>query len=298
MKRYVIGTRGSPLALVQAKTVAGHLQKLVPDCDFVIDIIHTKGDQLPEVPLQQSTTQGLFCRELDFALLDGRIDLAVHSLKDLPTTVMDGILLMPILSRADPRDAFIGADGIGFDNLLDGSVIGTASLRRQAQIKHLNPSLKTCLIRGNVQTRLRKMTAQKMAGTFLAYCGLERLKMPHVATTIFPPDVFLPAVGQGILGATCRAMDSRLTALLQKISSPQLQRISTTERTFMQAIEGNCTMPIGGYAIEKNGHLFLTGGIGDAQKGVFVRHSIEGDRPEDIAQEVADVVRQKLESLL
>ncbi|MCH8237202.1 MAG: hydroxymethylbilane synthase [Proteobacteria bacterium] len=251
-----IGTRGSPLALAQAREVQG----LLAGTETEIVTIKTTGDRVLDRPLADIGGKGLFTKEIDEALLAGRVDLAVHSMKDLETWLPEGIGLTAVLEREDPRDVFISAKAASLDELAPGSVVGTASLRRQAQILHRRPDLRVEPIRGNVQTRMKKLDAGEVDATLLALAGLKRLGMAGVATEILETDQLLPAVGQGAIGITGRADDEKTSALVGRIShAPTMIRL-TAERAMLAALDGSCRTPIAGLAeLDATGGLTLRG---------------------------------------
>jgi len=250
-----IGTRGSPLALAQAREVRGLLD---PAAD--ITVIKTTGDAVLDRPLADIGGKGLFTKEIDEALLDGRVDVAVHSMKDLETWLPGGIVLAAVLEREDVRDAFVSEKAESLDALPAGSVVGTSSLRRQAQILHRRPDLRVEALRGNVQTRMRKLKAGEADATLLALAGLKRLDMAGVATEILATDVLLPAVAQGAIGITCRADDGRSRDALVALNHQQTWDRITAERAMLAALDGSCRTPIGGLAeIDADGTLNLRG---------------------------------------
>ncbi len=247
-----IGTRASPLALAQAHEVRDLLMAKHPDLAapgaIAIVEISTTGDQVQDRALSEVGGKGLFSKEIDAAQLDGRIDIAVHSMKDLETHLAAGITLVAVLMREDVRDVLITDKASGLDDLPAGSLIGTSSLRRQAQILHRRPDLKVCLFRGNVQTRLRKLAEGQADATLLALAGLNRLGNAHVATEILAPEVLLPAVAQGAIGITCRDQDAAIHDLVMSLNhAPSLLRVSA-ERALLDELDGSCRTPIGGLA--------------------------------------------------
>jgi hydroxymethylbilane synthase len=247
-----IGTRGSPLALAQTHEVRDRLAAANPalahDGAISIEVIKTTGDMVLDRALAEIGGKGLFTRELDDAMLAGRIDLAVHSMKDVPTWLPDGIVLPCILEREDPRDTFISLTADNLAGLPAGSVVGTASLRRQAQILHRRPDLKVAVFRGNVQTRLRKLDAGEVDATMLALAGLKRLGKMDVATAIFEPEEILPAVAQGAIGITCRSGDVRAMEFLAPLNhAPTMARV-TAERALLAVLDGSCRTPIAALA--------------------------------------------------
>ncbi|NQV98912.1 MAG: hydroxymethylbilane synthase [Rhodospirillales bacterium] len=247
-----LGTRGSPLALAQAHEVRDLLVRHHPElaAPGAIEIIEIKttGDQVQDRALSEVGGKGLFSKEIDAAQRDGRIDIAVHSMKDLETHLAPGLELIAVLEREDVRDVFISKRANRLDLLPAGSVVGTSSLRRQAQILHRRPDLEVCLFRGNVQTRLRKLDEGEADATLLALAGLNRLGKSALATEILAPEVLLPAVAQGAIGITCRLGDTLTIDRVRALNhEPTLVRISA-ERALLAALDGSCRTPVGGLA--------------------------------------------------
>lgn len=245
-----IGTRGSPLALAQAHEVRGRLSK-AHDMDperIEIVIIKTLGDQILDRALAEVGGKGLFTKEIETALLNGDIDLAVHSMKDMPTVLPDGLVIPTMLEREDTRDAFISFKAKTPADLPPGAVVGTASLRRQAQLKHMRPDLEVITYRGNVQRRLKKLQEGVVDATFLAYAGLRRLGVADVATSLVEQDDMLPAVAQGAIGIEIREGDARTAQLLDAINHPPTVLCVAMERVFLHELDGSCRTPIAGLA--------------------------------------------------
>ncbi len=259
-----IGTRGSPLALAQTYMVRGLLAAahgVEPD-HFAVEIIKTTGDQIQDRPLSESGGKGLFTKELDVALIAGDIDFAVHSSKDLPTHLPAEIIIAGYLPREDVRDAWIGRDGATIDARLPGAIVGTASLRRAAQVKRRRPDLQTTLLRGNVHTRLGKVESGEVDATLLALAGLKRLGLADRATALLPIDDFPPAVGQGAIGITARAGDAETRAALAPILDEATALALAAERAFLTALDGSCRTPIAGHAtVGVNGELSFYGEV-------------------------------------
>jgi hydroxymethylbilane synthase len=258
-----IGTRGSPLALAQTHMVRALLagaHGLAEDY-FAIDVIKTTGDQIQDRPLSESGGKGLFTKELDSALIAGTIDLAVHSSKDLPTHLPAEIVIAGYLPREDVRDAWIGRDGATIDSLPAGAVVGTASLRRAAQVKRKRPDLTTALLRGNVQTRLGKVESGEIDATLLALAGLKRLGLADRATALLAIEDFPPAVGQGAIGVTARARDEETRALLAPIFDAATAFALAAERAFLSALDGSCRTPIAGHATVAGDQLAFYGEV-------------------------------------
>ena len=245
-----LGTRGSPLALVQARTVRTCLAAALGENEEAIEIvrIRTTGDGIQDRPLSEVGGKGLFTKEIEEAMLDGRIDFAVHSSKDMPTVSQPGLTLAACLEREDPRDVFISRKAKGFADLPQGAVLGTASLRRQAIAKRLRPDLQVLPLRGNVETRLKKLDAGDVDATLLALAGLRRLGLTQHATAVLSIDEFLPAVGQGAIGIEARADDARTLDALSRINHRQTFDAVACERAFLAELDGSCKTPIAGYA--------------------------------------------------
>ena len=258
-----IGTRGSPLALAQAHETRARLCAAfdVPPEAFDIAVIKTTGDRIIDRPLKEIGGKGLFTREIEQALLSGEIDIAVHSMKDMPVLQPEGLLLDTYLPREDVRDAFVAPEAQGLAELPAGTKVGTSSLRRRAQVLVAFPHLEVVEFRGNVQTRLKKLADGVAACTFLAQAGLNRLGMAHVARGAISPDVMLPAVAQGAIGIERRADDTRTAAMLEAIhDGPTGQRLAA-ERAFLATLDGSCETPIAGLAELDGGTLRLRGEI-------------------------------------
>ncbi len=257
-----IGTRGSPLALYQARLVQSLLAKrhysVSPQRDFPIVTFTTSGDKL-KGELSQFGGKGLFTKELEVALEQGAIDIAVHSMKDVPTVLQSGHKIGAVLEREDPRDAFISPKFASIADLPDGANIGTASLRRRAQIAAIRPDVRFSLLRGNVGTRLKKLNAGDCDATFLAFAGLKRLGQPGVATQIIEPDDMLSAPAQGAIGIELMDQNSFAADFAGPLNHPETLIAITAERAFLRALDGSCRTPIAALATIANGHLKLSG---------------------------------------
>ncbi|AXK82492.1 hydroxymethylbilane synthase [Pseudolabrys taiwanensis] len=245
-----IGTRGSPLALTQARMVAARLAAAmrVEETAIEIVVIRTTGDAIQDRPLAEVGGKGLFTKEIEQALLEGRVDVAVHSTKDMPTFSQPGLMLTACLEREDPRDAFISRTAPSLALLPQGATLGTASLRRQAIAKRLRPDLKVVPLRGNVETRLRKLDAGEVDATLLALAGLRRLGLTEHATAVMSADEFLPAVGQGAIGIEARENDARTRQVLARIDHADTSAAVACERAFLAVLDGSCKTPIAGHA--------------------------------------------------
>jgi hydroxymethylbilane synthase len=258
-----IGTRGSPLALAQAHETRDRLGAAfgLPQEAFEIVVIKVTGDAVQDRPLKEIGGKGLFTREIEDALLDGSIDIAVHSMKDMPVEQPEGLILDTFLPREDVRDAFVSIGGGALAGLAQGAVVGTSSLRRKAQLLARRPDLQIVEFRGNVQTRLRKLSEGVAEATFLAMAGLNRLGMADVPRQPIEPEDILPAVAQGAIGIERRLVDSRAAAMLEAIHhGPTGQRLKA-ERAFLAALDGSCQTPIAGLAELSGGNLRLRGEI-------------------------------------
>jgi hydroxymethylbilane synthase len=245
-----IGTRGSALALAQASETRARLMTAhgLPESAFHIEVISTSGDRIQDRPLSEAGGKGLFTKEIEEALLEGRVDIAVHSSKDMPTWIPEGLTLAAFLEREDPRDAFIGREAKRLTDLPHGAVVGSSSLRRQALIRRVRPDLQVVMFRGNVPTRLRKLDGGAVEGTLLANAGLKRLALAHRITELLPLDEFPPAPGQGAICIETRAGDARTAELLAPIDHRATGQALGCERAFLAALNGSCRTPIAGYA--------------------------------------------------
>lgn len=244
-----IGTRGSKLALRQAAMTVEALQTYHPGLKTETVIIKTTGDAVQDRPLADIGGKGLFCKELEQALLARDIDCAVHSLKDMETTLPHGLSLAATLPREDPRDAFIARPGMDWETLPPGSCIGTGSIRREAQLRALKPDWEIMPLRGNVGTRIAAVTEGKIDATLLACAGLKRLGLEEHITDLLPPETMLPAACQGIIGLECRENDPATRQLLESINDPQTMQLARCERALLHALDGSCRTPVGALAV-------------------------------------------------
>jgi hydroxymethylbilane synthase len=258
-----IGTRGSALALAQAAETRARLMAAhgLPEDMFEIVVISTSGDRIQDRPLSEVGGKGLFTKEIEEALLDRRIDIAVHSSKDMPTRLPEGLTLSAFLEREDVRDAFIGRAAASIDELPRGAVVGSSSLRRQALLRRLRPDLQVVTFRGNVQTRLRKLESGEVDATLLALAGLRRLSLAGVATQLLPVENFPPAPGQGAICIECRSGVDRVSELLSHINHHDTESALRCERAFLAALDGSCRTPIAGYATIDGNRLSFNGTI-------------------------------------
>ncbi|MBY6091318.1 hydroxymethylbilane synthase [Maritimibacter alkaliphilus] len=258
-----IGTRGSPLALAQAHETRDRLATAfdLPAEAFEVVVIQTTGDRVQNRALREIGGKGLFTREIEDALLTGGIDIAVHSMKDMPVLQPDGLVLDCYLPREDPRDAFVSRKYARLADVPEGARMGTSSLRRRAQLLVKRPDLEVVEFRGNVQTRLRKLDESVAEATFLAMAGLNRLNQPEIAQSALEPEEMLPAVAQGAIGIERRMDDSRVAAMLEAIHHGETGQRLAAERAFLAALDGSCETPIAGLALLEGGDLWLRGEI-------------------------------------
>ena len=289
-----IATRHSPLAMWQANFVKAELEKFHPGLVVELLPIKTQGDIILDTPLAKIGGKGLFVKELEVAMLDGRADLAVHSMKDVPVDFPEGLGLTIICEREDPRDAFVSNHFSNLDQLPLGSVVGTCSLRRQCQLLELRPDLIVKELRGNVNTRLRKLDEGQYDAIILAAAGLLRLKMEDRIANYIEPEVSLPAVGQGAVGIECRLDDQQTIELLKPLEHAKTRQRVTAERAMNLALQGGCQVPIGSYSIFKGNQLFLRGLVGSVDGKKIIRKEITGN-PEDAEQMGLSLAKQLLD---
>jgi len=291
----LIGTRGSPLALWQANHVRALLIAAhgLGDDAIALEPITTSGDRIRDKPLRNFGGKGLFTKEIDEALLNGAVDLAVHSMKDLPTDLPPGIVIAAVLKRGDVRDAFISARGETLTALPPGAVVGSSSLRRQAQVKRLRPDLQVIDFRGNVETRIAKLERGIVDATLLALAGLNRLGLAGHVTSILSTDEMLPAVAQGAIGIACRGNDVLTRDLLQALNDDSTATAVACERAFLAQLDGSCRTPIAGLAEISGDALRFRGLVLNLEGTEW--HEIEGlGRPEDAARIGAGAGRELL----
>ncbi len=288
-KSVIIGSRGSQLALVQAESVLAQLSKANPRLKFSISKIATEGDLNRRLPLDQMAGVGVFVKELEAALLDGRIDIAVHSLKDMPTEIPEGLYLAVVTKRLDPRDILVSKAG-KLAELAPGSRIGTGSIRRAIQLIAYRPDLKVCSIRGNVNTRLQKVSSGELDGVILAASALIRLGWQDRITEYLPLEHFLPPAGQGALGIEIRADDKETGELVLPLNHQSTWQSVVAERTFLGALGGGCRAPIAVLGTVNDNTLKLVGMVADASVKKALHASEEGDikDPERIGTRLAE----------
>lgn len=275
-----IASRGSELALWQARAVERALREAVPGAPVEIQVIRTTGDRILDVPLAKIGDKGLFTKEIDEALLRGDADVAVHSLKDVPTRLPEGLAIVAVTSREDPRDVLIRRDGVeaGLADLPAGSRVGTSSLRRRAQLRALRPDLEVMDLRGNLNTRLAKLDAGEYDAALLAAAGILRLGWRARISAYLEPDTWLPAVGQGALAVVARADDEEARARASSLHDPATADATTAERAFLAALEGGCQIPIGALATVSGDTLTLHGLVADLEGDPVLRGEAAGPR--------------------
>ncbi|MEL6595325.1 MAG: hydroxymethylbilane synthase [Pseudomonadota bacterium] len=292
-----IGTRGSPLALAQAFETRERLAKAfdLPFEAFTIVVIKTTGDKVLDRPLKEIGGKGLFTREIEEDMLSGKIDIAVHSMKDMPVAQPEGLLLDTYLPREDVRDAFVSLDGGKLSDLAEGATVGTSSLRRKAQLLNYRPDLNIVEFRGNVQTRLQKLENKVAEATFLAMAGLNRLDMKDVPRTAIETDEMLPAVAQGAIGIERRADDRRMAEMLEAIHDTETGQRLAAERAFLAALDGSCETPIGGLAELEGGTVKLRGEIlrVDGSEAISDRGDAPIEDGADLGTELARSLRSR-----
>lgn len=285
--RVVIGTRASDLALWQSNRVAAMLRQANPGLAVELELIETKGDRVLDVALSRIGDKGLFTKELENALLENRVDLAVHSLKDMQTRLPEGLQLGGVTERAAPEDALVAPPGTTLENLPHGAVVATGSLRRRAQLLRIRPDLQVAEVRGNVPTRLRRYRENGWDGMILARAGLERLELADEIAQVIDPDVMIPAVGQGALGIEIREGDAETLALVQGLEHPDTRRAADAERAFLRCLEGGCQAPIGAFAVIDGETLRLVGLVASLDGRRTIREETEGKKEEAEALGVA-----------
>ena len=288
----VIGARGSRLAVWQAEWVQVRLKELAPELTVTLQRIKTSGDKILDVPLAAIGGKGLFVKEIEEALLREEIDLAVHSMKDVPTTLPDGLSILCVPAREDPRDVLISRDSCSLDQLPKGSRIGTSSLRRQAQLLHYRPDLHIELLRGNLDTRLRKLHNGEYDAIVLAAAGLMRMGWSNKVTEYLPPEVSLPAIGQGALGLEGRRNDRFVQILVEKLEHGPTRIAVMAERALLKRLEGGCQVPIAAHATVKGDTLIMDGLIASMEGQRLIRDTIQGAASE--AQSLGIQLAEKL----
>ncbi|HNA28487.1 MAG TPA: hydroxymethylbilane synthase [Thiobacillaceae bacterium] len=301
LKKIVIATRESQLALWQAEHVKARLMALHPGLEVELLGMTTQGDQILDSPLSRIGGKGLFVKELEVAMAEGRADLAVHSIKDVPMDLPEGFELAAISKREDPRDAFVSNRYPSLESLPPGGRVGTSSLRRQAQLRARLPHLNIDTLRGNVNTRLRKLDEGQYDAILLAAAGLKRLGFEKRITALLEPEESLPAVGQGALGIEIRSGNPELAALLAPLNDPETAACVLAERAMSRRLQGGCQAPIGGFAVARGDRILLRAFVADLEGIRFFRAVAEGplDAPEHVGLAAAeDLIGQGADRLL
>ena len=290
--KLTIGSRGSPLALWQAEWAREALTTALPGLDAAIEVIHTRGDRILNAPFSQLGGKGVFTKEIEDALLDGRIDLAVHSLKDLPTELPPGLEIGAICEREDVRDALVTRGGSDLESLREGARIGTSSLRRRAQLQYARPDLVLEELRGNVQTRLSKMDSEAMDAVVLAAAGLIRLNLEDRITELLDPQRIIPAPGQGALAIEVRTGDDTVGAVVDHLDDSETRCCVEAERTVLEVLGGGCQVPIGVWARLEDDLMIMDGVVAVPDGSQLVRGQLEGDpgRPVENGSDLAEIL--------
>ncbi|WP_028392117.1 hydroxymethylbilane synthase [Bacillus cihuensis] len=295
MRKIIVGSRRSKLAVTQTNWVINQLKELGVPFEFELKEIVTKGDRILDVTLSKVGGKGLFVKEIEQALLDKEIDMAVHSMKDMPAVLPDGLTIGCIPPREDHRDALISKDHVKLADLKPGAIVGTSSLRRSAQILAERPDLEIKWIRGNIDTRLEKLRNEDYDAIILAAAGLSRMGWKSdIVTEFLEPDLCLPAVGQGALAIECRESDVELMEQLEKLTSKETKATVEAERVFLDKMEGGCQVPIAGYAITKEtGNIELTALIASPDGKTIFKEVVTGENPQEIGVEAARILTEK-----
>ncbi len=291
----MIGTRGSKLALWQTEFVRKKLAEIFPEVEFEVKIIKTKGDKILDSPLSKIGDKGIFTREIEIELLNKEIDLAVHSLKDLPTKLPDGLTIGAVTEREDVRDVLISKDSLSLDKLPQNAIIATGSLRRRAQLLHFRPDFKFVDLRGNIDTRFRKFDESNWDGMVLAFAGVNRMNYIDRISQLIPTDIILPAVGQGAIAVEVREDDLEILNMVEKINHKETELATKVERALLKHLEGGCQIPIGAFAFVSNGKIKLSAMISNLDGTFMVRDSIEGDIDGDVEKIGFELAERLLE---
>ncbi len=285
-----IGTRGSKLALWQSNWVQSALNEKFPGQKIELVTIKTKGDKILDVPLAKVGGKGLFVKEIEQALLEGRIDLAVHSMKDMPAEIPKGLCIGAVPQREDPADVLVASEGLTFSQLKRGAVIGTSSLRRAAQLKHARSDISIAPLRGNLDTRLRKLQTENLDAIVLAAAGIKRLNLTERITEYLRADIMLPAVGQGALCIEMRQDDPLIGPMLTALDHPNSRAVVLGERAFLNRLGGSCQVPIAGHGEIVAATFNLTGLVADVDGSRLIKASLSGsaDNTEEVGVKLAE----------
>lgn len=308
MRKIIVGSRRSKLAITQTKWVISKLKEINPNVDFEIKEIVTKGDKILDVTLSKVGGKGLFVKEIEDAMLKGEIDMAVHSMKDMPSVLPEGLTIGCIPEREDYRDVLISQSKKTFRELPEGAIIGTSSLRRGAQLKAIRPDVEIKWIRGNIDTRIRKLEDEDYDAIVLAAAGLHRMGWSsQIVTEYLDPDLCVPAVGQGALSIECRESDDELLALLGELDDEYTKSTVIAERAYLHTLEGGCQVPIAGHAVLSDGTITVTGLVGEPDGSVIIKEMETGTDPQQVgitlakkmkeqgAKEILDRVKEELD---
>jgi len=290
-----VGTRGSRLALAQTNSVVEKIQKAVPEITAELTVIKTSGDIMQDVSLAQIGGQGVFVKEIEEALLSGGIDLAVHSMKDVPGETPEGLMFAAILPREDIRDVLVSRGNVKMEFMPKGARIGTGSLRRGAQVKAIMPDLEIVPLRGNIDTRLNKIDTEKLTGVILAAAGMKRLGYVQKITQFLPIELKLPAVGQGALGLQIRKTDTELLKVLAPLNHKQTETEVSAERSYLRALGGGCRLPIAAYGLIEKQRLTLEGLLASPNGNNVIRDKVWGepDAAEELGRKLADMILER-----
>ena len=292
---FKIGTRGSKLALMQTSFVADKLRKIMPETNIEICVIKTSGDIMQDVSLLTIGGQGVFVKELEDALLSKKIDLAVHSMKDVPGETPDELMFAAILPREDMRDVLVSRDNIKMESMPKGAKIGTGSQRRGAQIKAILPDVNIVSLRGNIETRLKKIETENLTGVILAAAGMKRMGLAEKITQFLPVETMLPAVGQGALGLQIRKMDIDLAKICASLNDMTTATEVTAERSFLRALGGGCRLPIAALGKLEGQRLSLEGMVAAPDGSTMIREKINGAKreAEELGKTLAEIILKK-----
>lgn len=295
MRKLVVGSRRSKLAMTQSRQFIDSLKKIDPSLEIEIKEIVTKGDQIVDKQLSKVGGKGLFVKEIENELYSHEIDMAIHSLKDVPSVISEGLTLGCIPDRENPFDAYVANDHVALEDLPEGSIVGTSSLRRGAQIKAKYPHVEIKWIRGNIDTRLQKLQDEDYDAIILAAAGLKRMGWSDdIVTSYLDKETLVPAIGQGALGIECRSDDQELLDLLNQVHNQNVADCVTAERTFLKQMDGSCQVPIGGYATkDEDGTIEFTGLIMSTDGKERYQHTVRGKDPVQLGQEVSQVLKDQ-----
>jgi len=273
-----IGTRGSKLALTQSGWIKDQIEQQYPDVQVELVRIKTKGDKILDSPLSKIGGKGLFVKEIEEALIRREVDLAVHSIKDVPGELPDGLHLSVYPEREDPSDAFLSLEYSIFSDLPNGASVGTGSLRRSSQLLNMRPDLDIVAIRGNVDTRIKRMESGELQGIILAASGLNRLGLSRRISQLLPVEEFMPAIGQGSLGLEIRENDEAVYSLISFLNHEPTQIAVRAERAFLKRLEGGCQVPIGGHAVLEGETIRLCGMVAELDGSMIIRDELKGEK--------------------